>query len=247
MNNALNDTDIFLAVVGLNWRGVAEDGSIRINEANDLVRIEVETALKRDIPVIPVVIDGAVMPKPTELPESLAEFSFRNAASIDGGRNFDNDIERLISSMDGLIEGQQKIRAEQLATTRQEHADEKGKRLEEGGLRKDTEREEQKRRREQEERERQERERELQAKSKSDERSRVEQQSSWRRLSVWVAGALCAITVCGLVLSLTIIRPDTLSHHPILHNEKRPSIGAPVEIQTQNILINLAPSMPERT
>src|SRR6202022_1533149 len=46
-----------------------------------------------------------IMPKPTELPDSLRDFLFRNAANIDSGRNFDTDIERLMRSMDSLLEG----------------------------------------------------------------------------------------------------------------------------------------------
>jgi formylglycine-generating enzyme required for sulfatase activity len=67
------------------------------------VRIEVETAIQRDIPVIPVLVGGASMPTPAEIPESLSEFSFRNAANVDSGRNFDNDIDRLMRSMDHLF------------------------------------------------------------------------------------------------------------------------------------------------
>src|ERR1700730_9492615 len=51
VNDALRDTDVLIAIVGPNWRCVSEDGSVRMNDANDLVRIEVETALQRDIPV----------------------------------------------------------------------------------------------------------------------------------------------------------------------------------------------------
>ena len=46
-----------------------------------------------------------MMPKPTELPDGLRDFSFRNAAKVDSGRNFDTDIERLMRSMDRLLEG----------------------------------------------------------------------------------------------------------------------------------------------
>jgi hypothetical protein len=104
INNALRDTDVFIAIVGPNWRGVSEDGSIRMNDANDLVRVEVETALQRDIPVIPVLVGNALMPKPGELPESLQDFSFRNAANIDSGRNFETDVDRLMRSMERLLE-----------------------------------------------------------------------------------------------------------------------------------------------
>jgi hypothetical protein len=104
VNDALRDTDILIAVVGPNWRG-SKNGKARIDEDNDLVRIEVETALQRAIPVIPVFVGGALMPQPDELPETLREFQFRNGPTIDSGRNFDNDVERLIRSVDGLFEG----------------------------------------------------------------------------------------------------------------------------------------------
>jgi formylglycine-generating enzyme required for sulfatase activity len=105
VNDALRGTDVLIAIVGPNWRGTRKRGGARINDANDLVRIEVETALERNIPVIPALVGGAIMPKPTELPDGLRDFSFRNAANIDSGRNFDTDIERLMRSMDRLLEG----------------------------------------------------------------------------------------------------------------------------------------------
>lgn len=104
IDDALKDTDIFIAVVGPNWRGIDKVGKAKINDESDLVRIEVETALKRKIPVVPVLVGGATMPQPVELPDSLRDFSFRNAAGIDSGRNFDADVMRLIRSMDHIIQ-----------------------------------------------------------------------------------------------------------------------------------------------
>jgi TIR domain len=104
VNDTLRGTDVLIAVVGPNWRGGRRGGRARINEDNDLVRIELETALQTNIPVIPVLVGGAVMPKAAELPETLRDFSFRNAANIDSGRNFDTDVERLMRSMDRLFE-----------------------------------------------------------------------------------------------------------------------------------------------
>jgi len=57
------------------------------NEA-DPVRIEVETALKRDIPIIPVLVHEVKMPEVGELPASLRDFAFRHAVTVDGGREF---------------------------------------------------------------------------------------------------------------------------------------------------------------
>jgi SH3-like domain-containing protein len=96
----LSTSDVLLAVVGPRWtRGGSEQGQ-GIEEETDYVRIEVEGALKRDIPVIPVLVGGARMPKPSELPEALRAFAYRNAATVDSGVNFQNDMDRLIRSLD---------------------------------------------------------------------------------------------------------------------------------------------------
>ena len=89
---------MLLAVVGPHWmRGGGDQG---IGEETDYVRIEVEGALKRDIPVIPILVGGARMPKPSDLPESVRPFAYRNAANVDSGLNFQNDMDRLIRSLD---------------------------------------------------------------------------------------------------------------------------------------------------
>jgi len=96
-------SDILIAVVGPDWAGRKEDGTRRIDDEADLVRVEVEAALQRGIPVIPVLVDGAPMPPPSDLPESLKSFAFRNAAEIDTGRDFHAHMDRLIRSMEQLI------------------------------------------------------------------------------------------------------------------------------------------------
>jgi SH3-like domain-containing protein len=98
INSELEASDVLLAVVGPRWiRGGGEHG---IEEETDYVRLEVEGALKRDIPVIPVLVGGARMPKPAELPDSVRAFAYRNAATVDSGVNFQNDMDRLIRSLD---------------------------------------------------------------------------------------------------------------------------------------------------
>jgi hypothetical protein len=140
VDEALADVDALIAIVGPQWRGINEDGSARITEENDLVRIEIETALKRGIPLIPVLIGSAIMPKATELPESIRDFSFRNAATIDSGRNFNNDIERVMRSIDRYLEAKKKREAEgKREAGLKEEAEKEQKRLEEEERRKTAE------------------------------------------------------------------------------------------------------------
>lgn len=103
--DALTKHDLLLAVIGPDWAGAGSSGLGRIHDQNDPVRIEVETALQRGIPTIPVLVGGASMPKADELPDSLKSLSFHNAAEVDSGRDFHSHMERLIRSMDAALKG----------------------------------------------------------------------------------------------------------------------------------------------
>jgi hypothetical protein len=108
IKDALLQSDVMLVVVGQRWLGRGEGGETRMNDESDPVRVEVESALKAGIPLIPLLVDGAQMPKVTELPESLRELAYRNAAIIDSGRDFHAHVERLSRSIDQIIEQKNK-------------------------------------------------------------------------------------------------------------------------------------------
>jgi hypothetical protein len=112
---ALESTDIVLAVVGPQWAGKTPDGRIRIREATDLVRIEIETALRKEIPLVPILVGSATMPEPSELPEDLQDFSFRNAVKVDALEDFEDHVKRLIRSLDRLLETGQGVAAPAVA------------------------------------------------------------------------------------------------------------------------------------
>jgi TRAP-type mannitol/chloroaromatic compound transport system permease small subunit len=103
LEGVLRDIDVLLAIVGPMWMGPAGTEKPRIFDADDFVRIEVEAALKRGIPVIPVLIDRAEMPKAELLPASIREFAFRNGITVDSGRDFRIHMDRLISAVDRLL------------------------------------------------------------------------------------------------------------------------------------------------
>ena len=105
INQTLLKTHILLAIVGPQWLGMASDGSAdRIQEETDPVRVEVETALRRRVPLIPVLIGSTKMPSSDLLPPSLKDFAFRNAVKVDTGQDFDYHMDRLIRSMDAILE-----------------------------------------------------------------------------------------------------------------------------------------------
>jgi hypothetical protein len=93
---------VLIVVVGPKWLGADEESSApaRIHERRDVVRIELEMALKRDVVIIPVLVDGATMPLRQQLPRGLRAFSDRNAADVADGRDFHPHMERLIQAID---------------------------------------------------------------------------------------------------------------------------------------------------
>ena len=104
IKDTLKRCDVLLAIVGKNWAAADETGALRINEENDWVRIEVEAALAKNIPVIPVLIDNASLPAPASLPDGLRNLAFRQAAPVDSGRDFNPHMARLIKAMDQLLD-----------------------------------------------------------------------------------------------------------------------------------------------
>ena len=92
---------VVIAVIGSKWI-LAEDkkGNTRLQSPHDHVRVELETALKRDIPVIPIFIDNAVMPDEDDLPESLKQLVYRNGVSVRStDPDFNYDMDRLINGI----------------------------------------------------------------------------------------------------------------------------------------------------
>ena len=70
----------------------------RLDNPNDFVRVEIAAALHRDIPVIPILLEGAKIPKPAQLPEELEDLSVRNGLEVRHA-SFHSDMDRLIQSI----------------------------------------------------------------------------------------------------------------------------------------------------
>jgi len=104
--------EVFLPVIGKDWLCALDDeGQLRLDDPTDFVRLEIESALRRDIPVIPLLVRQAEMPEAAELPASLAELSRRNGLPVRPDPDFRRDMERLISGIREHILGSTDIRA----------------------------------------------------------------------------------------------------------------------------------------
>jgi hypothetical protein len=96
-----------------NWLDSRDErGGRRLDNPHDFVRIEIETALKRDIPVVPILLDGVRVPKADDLPEELGELSLRNGIDVRLA-SFHSDVSRLIEGLKKQLNIDIKRRREQ--------------------------------------------------------------------------------------------------------------------------------------
>src|SRR5262249_20586272 len=99
LNNQVAACKFFIAVIGPNWLNVRNEmGERRLDDPDDFVTIEIAAALARDIRVIPVLVDGARMPKVEELPKSLKPLVRRQAIELRHA-HFGRDAEALIEKI----------------------------------------------------------------------------------------------------------------------------------------------------
>lgn len=99
ISKSLAQCDVLLALMGERWLESQTDGARRIDDPNDYVRIEIEVALSLSIKVIPVLIGRTSMPIEQSLPTTLADLAYRNAATVDPGRGFHADLDKLLAAI----------------------------------------------------------------------------------------------------------------------------------------------------
>lgn len=93
-----------LVIIGPGWiTASTETGDRRLEDPHDLVRIEVEAALNRNIPVIPVLVQGATIPHSSKLPPSMQGLLGKNGLAVGNDPHFDPDMNLLIVSLEGWL------------------------------------------------------------------------------------------------------------------------------------------------
>ena len=103
ITRAVGSCDVLLALIGDEWLTITDEhGRRRLDNPDDFVRLEIEAALARHVRVIPILVDGARMPRTDELPPSLAALVRRQALELSPTR-FDFDTSRLLRVLDGTL------------------------------------------------------------------------------------------------------------------------------------------------
>jgi non-specific serine/threonine protein kinase len=91
-------TDVFVVVIGRRWLTADHGGKRRLDDPTDYVAREITRALELDIRIIPVLVDGAVMPAEGDLPASVRPLARRNAVIV-SDVGFDHDMGLLLSAL----------------------------------------------------------------------------------------------------------------------------------------------------
>ena len=106
ITDAVAACHVLIVVMGPKWSTVEdEDGQVRIADPEDFVRLEIQTALRRDdVTLIPVLVSGALMPDREDLPTDIQPITRRNAIELSDGR-WRYDVGRLLTRLKELLVG----------------------------------------------------------------------------------------------------------------------------------------------
>lgn len=96
ITNYVSSCSILIALIHKTWLDAKDDeGRLRLLNPDDFVQLEISTALQRNIRVIPVLVQGASMPRSQDLPDSLSILSGRHALELSDSR-WRSDVSKLI-------------------------------------------------------------------------------------------------------------------------------------------------------
>ncbi len=108
---------VLLAMIGPTWTSIANhDGTRRLDDPNDFVRLEIASALGRSIAMIPVLVHDAKMPHPDELPDNLKDLAYRNSVEITHAR-WNSDVQLLIGALGQYVSASSRTSEEPVHAT----------------------------------------------------------------------------------------------------------------------------------
>ncbi|HRB29153.1 MAG: SUMF1/EgtB/PvdO family nonheme iron enzyme [Nitrosomonas sp.] len=104
IKDKLAAVQVAVVLIGERWLDIADaSGQRRLDNPDDWVRLEITTLLERNIRVIPVLVGGATMPKPTQLPECMIPLIRRHALEIASHPRFHTDADKLIKALEKIV------------------------------------------------------------------------------------------------------------------------------------------------
>jgi hypothetical protein len=104
IEEAVGGCEVLIVVIGRAWLSATDAaGRRRLDNPSDFVRLEIAAALDRSIRIIPVLVEGAAMPAPEELPPDLIRLTRRNAIELSDAR-WAFDVDRLLQTIEGVLQ-----------------------------------------------------------------------------------------------------------------------------------------------
>jgi hypothetical protein len=103
IERAVAACEVVLVVIGRHWLNCHHDGQRRLDNPNDFVRLEIAAALSRNVFVLPVLVEGATVPREQDLPDNLKALARRNALELSNAR-WEFDVGRLIDTLAERLE-----------------------------------------------------------------------------------------------------------------------------------------------
>lgn len=103
IDESVASCSVLLAMIGHDWLETRNaTGQRRLEDPQDFVRLELASALRRDIPVIPVLVRGAKMPLVEQLPDDLKDLAYRNAVELTHAR-WKSDVQVLVRALEPCL------------------------------------------------------------------------------------------------------------------------------------------------
>jgi hypothetical protein len=113
IENAVTTCDVLIVMIGKKWiDALDEEGKRRLDDPTDFVRIETAAALHRDVPVIPVLVQGAGVPRPEQLPAEIEALAWRNAFELRHNR-WSIDVAELVTALRKVVPSSSTISSEE--------------------------------------------------------------------------------------------------------------------------------------
>jgi len=98
IDKRIRSCKVVIVVIGAKWLQVTDArGARRLDADLDHVRTEIEAALTREIPIIPLLVGGATHPQPDDLPATIRELAYRAGTSVRSDPHFNDDMHQLIN------------------------------------------------------------------------------------------------------------------------------------------------------
>jgi len=104
IDQTIMEAGALIVLIGPNWLVRNDSGTPRLHEAGDHVAGEIQAALEQRRLIIPVLVDGAAMPREEDLPDALKALTRRNAVTV-SDEGWDADVTRLAKVLSFDVSG----------------------------------------------------------------------------------------------------------------------------------------------